>query len=119
MLKSGVGEYFLQLNALLRPLIQRRWAVMVAQLNRLEESQLEMFLFGADRTRTAKIRVGLWEIQRRRCFYCDARIAEPVRGQVDHFVPCLATRTTLWTISWSPTITATDSRAAHWPRLTT
>ena len=87
MLEPGVGEYFLQLNGLLRPLIQRRWAAMVAQLNRLEESQLEMFLFGADRTRTAKIRVGLWEIQERRCFYCDARIAEPVRGQVDHFVP--------------------------------
>ena len=87
MLRPGVGEYFLQLNGLLRPLIQRRWAAMVAQLNRLEESQLEMFLFGADRTQTAKIRAGLWEIQGRRCFYCDARIAEPVRGQVDHFVP--------------------------------
>jgi 5-methylcytosine-specific restriction endonuclease McrA len=87
MLRPGVGEYFLQLNGLLRPLIQRRWAAMVAQLNRLEESQLEMFLFGTDRTRTAKIRAGLWEIQGRRCFYCEARIAEPVRGQVDHFVP--------------------------------
>src|SRR5262249_5618127 len=53
----------------------------------LEESQLEMFLFGADRTRTARIRAGLWEIQERRCFYCDARIQEPSRGQVDHFVP--------------------------------
>jgi len=87
MLRPGVGEYFLQLNGLLRPLIQRRWSAMVARLNRLEESQLEMFLFGTDRTRTAKIRAGLWEIQGRRCFYCDARIAEPVRGQVDHFVP--------------------------------
>ena len=61
MLKPGVGEYFLQLSGLLRPLIQRRWASMVAQLNRLEESQLETFLFGADRTRTVKIRSGLWE----------------------------------------------------------
>jgi 5-methylcytosine-specific restriction endonuclease McrA len=87
MVRPSVGEYLLQLNGLLRPLIQRRWAAMVAQLNRLEESQLEMFLFGADRTRTAKIRVGLWEIQDRRCFYCEARIAEPVLGQVDHFVP--------------------------------
>ena len=87
MLKPGVGEYLLQINGLLRPLIQRRWAAMVAQLNHLEESQLEMFLFGADRTPTAKIRVGLWEIQGRRCFYCDARLAEPVRGHVDHFVP--------------------------------
>ena len=87
MLRPGVGEYFLQLNGLLRPLLQRRWAAMVAQLNRLEESQLEMFLFGADRTQTGKIRTGLWEIQGRRCFYCDVRIAEPLDGQVDHFVP--------------------------------
>ena len=87
MLRPGVGEYFLQLNGLLRPLLQRHWAAMVAKLNRLEESQLEMFLFGADRTPTAKIRAGLWEIQARRCFYCDARIADPVRGEVDHFVP--------------------------------
>ncbi|MGE3511720.1 MAG: HNH endonuclease domain-containing protein [Vicinamibacterales bacterium] len=87
MLRAGVGEYLLQLNGLLRPLIQRRWASMVAQLNRLEESQLEMFLFGTDRSRTAKIRTGLWEIQERRCFYCDAAIADPGRGQVDHFVP--------------------------------
>ena len=87
MLRPAVGEYLLQLNGLLRPLIQRRWAAMVAQLNRLEESQLEMFLFGADRTPTAKVRAGLWEIQGRRCFYCDKRIADPVRGQVDHFVP--------------------------------
>jgi hypothetical protein len=87
MFRPGVGEYFLQLSGLLRPLIQRRWAAMVAQLNRLEESQLEMFLFGTDRTRTARIRAWLWEIQGRRCFYCDARITDPVRGQVDHFVP--------------------------------
>jgi 5-methylcytosine-specific restriction endonuclease McrA len=87
MLKSGVGEYLLQLAGLLRPLIQRRWAAMVAQLNRLEESQLEAFLFGADRTQTAKIRAGLWEIQARRCFYCDSRLQEPALSEVDHFVP--------------------------------
>ncbi len=37
LLISGVGEYLLQLSGLLRPLIQRRWAAMVADLNRLEE----------------------------------------------------------------------------------
>jgi hypothetical protein len=60
---------------------------MVAQLNGLEESQLDAFLFGADRVQTTKVRVGLWEIQDRRCFYCDARVTEPVRAQVDHFIP--------------------------------
>lgn len=86
-LRPGVGEYLLQLSGLLRPVIQRRWAAMVAQLNRLQDSQLEMFLFGADRVQTAKIRAGLWEIQGHRCFYCDARIGDPVTGEVDHFVP--------------------------------
>ena len=86
LLKPGVGEY-LQMSGLLRPLIQRRWAAMVAELNRLEDSQLEVFLFGADRTQTTKIRAGLWEIQGRRCFYCQEQLREPTRGEVDHFVP--------------------------------
>lgn len=60
---------------------------MVAQLNRLEESQLGAFLFGADRVRTARIRAGLWEMQGRRCFYCDARVGEPTRAHVDHLIP--------------------------------
>jgi 5-methylcytosine-specific restriction endonuclease McrA len=87
LLKPGVSDYLLQLNGLLRPLIQRRWAQMVAQLNRLEDSRLEAFLFGADRVQTARIRTGLWEIQGRRCFYCDGRVADPGRSHVDHFVP--------------------------------
>jgi 5-methylcytosine-specific restriction endonuclease McrA len=87
LLKPRVGEYLLQLNGLLRPLIQRRWAAMVAQLNRLEDSRLEMFLFGADRVLTAKVRAGLWDVQKCRCFYCDGRLADPANGQVDHFVP--------------------------------
>jgi hypothetical protein len=87
LLRPGVGEYLRQLNGLLRPLIQRRWAAMVAQLNELQESQLDAFLFGADRTRTAKIRSGLWEIQGRRCFYCEAAVREPRLAHVDHFIP--------------------------------
>jgi len=87
LLKPDVGEYLRQLNGLLRPLIQRRWAAMVAQLNRLEESQLDAFLFGFDRTQTLKIRTGLWEIQDRRCFYCDTRVGDPGRAHVDHFMP--------------------------------
>jgi 5-methylcytosine-specific restriction endonuclease McrA len=87
LLKPGVGDHLRLLSGLLRPLIQRRWAAMVAQLNGLEESQLDAFLFGADRVQTAKVRAGLWEIQGRRCFYCDARVTEPVRAHVDHFIP--------------------------------
>jgi hypothetical protein len=67
-LRPGVGEYLLQLNGLLRPLIHRRWCAMVALLNKLEDSRLEEFLFGAERVPTVKVRAGLWEIQGKRCF---------------------------------------------------
>lgn len=87
LLLPYVGEYLVQLNGLLRPLIQRRWTAMIAHVNRLEESQLEVFLFGASRTPTARVRAGLWEIQEKRCFYCEARIADPAGAEVDHFVP--------------------------------
>jgi 5-methylcytosine-specific restriction endonuclease McrA len=87
LFRPGVGEYLLQLNGLLRPLIQRRWAAMVAELNRLEDSQLETFLFGASRAQTARIRSGLWDLQDGRCFYCDAGIRDAARAQVDHFIP--------------------------------
>lgn len=83
----GVGEFLLQLSGLLRPLIQRRWAVLVADWNGLEESKLEAFLFGMVRVSTTKVRAGLWEIQGRRCFYCDARLSDPTAGAVDHFLP--------------------------------
>jgi hypothetical protein len=87
LLLPGVGEYFVQLSGLLRPLIQRHWAAMIAHVNRLEQSQLEVFLFGADRTRTARVRAGLWEIQGKRCFYCESRITDLISADVDHFVP--------------------------------
>lgn len=87
LLKQGVGEYFVQLNGLLRPLIHRRWAAMVAQVNHLQDSQLEEFLFGATRMATARVRGGLWEIQERRCFYCDGTVRDVVQAHVDHFIP--------------------------------
>jgi len=81
------AEYLLQLNGLLRPLIHRHWCAMVALLNTLEDSRLEEFLFGAERVPTVKVRAGLWEIQGKRCFYCDRRVVDPGKGHVDHFIP--------------------------------
>ena len=60
---------------------------MVALLNKLEDSRLEEFLFGAERVPTVKVRAGLWEIQGKRCFYCDGRVTDPGKGHVDHFIP--------------------------------
>lgn len=87
LLQHSVGEYFVQLSGLLRPLIQRQWAAKIAHVNHLEESQLEIFLFGSIRMATARVRAGLWEIQDKRCFYCGARICDPTGGEVDHFIP--------------------------------
>jgi hypothetical protein len=50
LLKPGVGGFLRDLHGLLRPLIHRRWAAMVAALNQLPEAQLEAFLFGQDRS---------------------------------------------------------------------
>ncbi len=89
LLRPGVGEYLVQLNGLLRPLIHRQWAAMVASLNRLEEARLERFLFGAERVPTDVVRPGLREIQDDRCFYCEGRLSDAAgrRAEVDHFVP--------------------------------
>jgi 5-methylcytosine-specific restriction endonuclease McrA len=86
-LLPGVGEHLLQLNMLLRPLVQRLWSDLVARVNRLEESQLDIHLFGCSRVPTAPVRRGLWEWQERRCFYCAGRIGDPAMAHVDHFVP--------------------------------
>ena len=85
--KPGAGESLIQLNGLLRPLIQKKWASMVARINKLQENRLEDFLFGVERISSTRIRGGLWEIQRKSCFYCAERIPEPNRGEVDHFLP--------------------------------
>jgi 5-methylcytosine-specific restriction endonuclease McrA len=89
VLRPAVGEYLVELNGLLRPLIHRQWAAMVAQLNRLEEARLERFLFGAERIPTQTVRPGLQEIQDDRCFYCGGRLSHAPgrRPEVDHFVP--------------------------------
>jgi hypothetical protein len=85
--KPGVGDLLIRLNSLLRPLIHKKWASMVSHINKLPENQLENFLFGIDRVSSVRIREGLWEIQRKYCFYCGERISEPRQGEVDHFLP--------------------------------
>lgn len=84
-LKPGVGDYLIQLNGLLRPLIHRHWTGMVARLNRMEESRLESFLFGSTRIALAAVRDALVEVQGGECFYCRAALKDNV--DVDHFIP--------------------------------
>jgi hypothetical protein len=86
-LLDGVADSLVQLSGLLRPLIQRAWAGMVAGMNRdaTDEARLQEFLFGAQRISLDPVRAELRELQGNRCFYCDGRIAGP--ADVDHFIP--------------------------------
>jgi len=88
-LRPGVGEALVLLNGLLRPLIHRQWAAMVARMNELEESRLEDFLFGPRRIPLEPVRPGLRELQEDRCFYCGERLgtSDRRRPEVDHFIP--------------------------------
>jgi hypothetical protein len=87
-LMPNVADYLVNLNGLLRPFVQRCWAMQVAKINKLEESRLEKFLFGAERAGAARLAPVLREFQENKCFYCGKPfgVASKV-PEVDHFVP--------------------------------
>lgn len=85
VLLEGVGASLVRLNGVLRPLIQREWARMVAEMNALPQPRLEAFLFGATRSSLEPVRAPLLKLQAGRCFYCQERVAS--RCEVDHFIP--------------------------------
>jgi hypothetical protein len=84
-LQPRVSEHLVRLNGLLRPLIHREWARMVAAMNKLPQSELDEFLFGATRVALDPVRAPLTSLQRDHCFYCDERLVG--RADVDHFIP--------------------------------
>jgi hypothetical protein len=84
-LQHGVAEHLIALTGILRPVIRREWALMVAGMNALPESRLEEFLFGTSRIPLYAVRVPLGELQDARCFYCEGRLDD--RTEVDHFIP--------------------------------
>jgi hypothetical protein len=83
--RPGVSAALLALNGVLRPLVFRQWTAMVARMNRIQQSQLEDFLFGSKRISLGPVRSGLVEIQGDRCFYCDRSMLSVC--DVDHFIP--------------------------------
>jgi hypothetical protein len=85
ILRPGVAAALIQLNGLLRPLIQRSWALKVAKLNGLAEGLLHDFLFGQERLGLARVRPSLIELQQGHCFYCETRL--DIKADVDHFLP--------------------------------
>ncbi len=88
-LQSGVGSALTRLNGVLRPVIRRQWALMVAQTNALPEARLEEFLFGTTRSSTEELREPLQELQGGRCFYCEGafKSRRGYQPEVDHFIP--------------------------------
>lgn len=86
-LRPGVGEHLVRLSGLLRPLIQRQWADLVATFNRsaVHDSGLDAFLFGEPRRAPRVLVDGLRQIQTNRCFYCELPMRRAV--EVDHFIP--------------------------------
>jgi hypothetical protein len=85
--RPGVPERLVQLSGLLRPLLKREWASMVARFNpdQVSQATLEDFLFGRDRISTDPVRKDLCDLQNGKCFYCSGPVGKnPV---VDHFLP--------------------------------
>jgi 5-methylcytosine-specific restriction endonuclease McrA len=87
-LQHNVGEYLVRLNSLLRPLIQREWSRMVADINELEEAKLQHFLFDAERAGAARLCKPLCELQNDLCFYCGHKMGNNAasKPEVDHFI---------------------------------
>ena len=81
----GVSAALIALNGVVRPLIYRNWADMVARVNLLDEPKLEKFLFGAERVALDSVRPRLRDLQDGRCFYCEKSLGAACH--VDHFVP--------------------------------
>ena len=85
-LLPGAAEHLITLTGLLRPVVEREWLRHVARRNegRVDELQLERFLFGAERISLEPVREPLLHAQQGRCFYCGRE-----RGpwEVDHFLP--------------------------------
>ena len=74
VLMPDAGDHLLRMSTLLRPLIQRTWALTLARWNGLEDAKLDSFLFGFERGALAPVRPGLRELARNRCFYCDGHV---------------------------------------------
>lgn len=88
-LKPGVSACLRRLHGVIVSMVQSRWALWVRQNNRSlqQDSLLEAFLFGANRTAVSVYAERFWHLQDRRCFYSGDRLPSPRSGEVDHFIP--------------------------------
>ena len=79
-LRPGVAAHLLRAAALVRPLVQREWALAVSSFNDgLLGDDLDEFLFGAERVSLTPVRAGLRELAASRCSTAAARRATALR----------------------------------------
>ena len=85
--KPDVPGNLVALSALLRPLIHTLWATQVSRFNkrRLEESQLQDYLFGAKRISLKPVKTEIKKLCGEKCFYCGEPL--PQSYEIDHFIP--------------------------------
>jgi HNH endonuclease len=88
-LKPGVTACMRSLRTVIAAMVQARWAQWVREHNRVlgPSRGLEAFMFGTDRIPLRQYATWLYEIQNRRCFYTNSKLASPANGMVDHFLP--------------------------------
>jgi hypothetical protein len=86
LLRPGAGRHLLRAGGLVRPLVQREWALTVSACNdELLGDDLDEFLFGADRVSLRPVKRGLRELAAGRCFYCNRKVGSSP-AQIDHFL---------------------------------
>ncbi len=86
LLQPGAAESLVALAAVIRPLVQQQWSVMVRAINALPEAELDGFLFGVERIALGALQRPLRALQGGRCFYCAGALATGP-SEVDHFLP--------------------------------
>jgi len=85
-LKPGVGEGLLLLSPLLRTQVENQWMGYVSDLNKLDTSALNDYLFGFMRSAVATFAKYLMPLQGGKCFYCGTGINKG-SVHVDHVIP--------------------------------
>jgi 5-methylcytosine-specific restriction endonuclease McrA len=88
-LRQGVSYCLRQFFPLVQDLVKAAWLRDVRRLNGEhlgETTDLQDFLFGAERSALAIARPILMDLQRGQCFYCSAGLQEAT-AEVDHFIP--------------------------------
>lgn len=87
-LRPQVASHLLRAAPLVRPLVQREWALAVGAYNAgLVSDDLDEFLFGAARVSLQPVRAGLRELAGSWCFYCRRLVSADREAQIDHFLP--------------------------------